>query len=141
MYMASLDRMTWDKIDKYFDDENTLSSLKYAGERLKKEIDDYAQERCDRFADYLQDEFKILFADLVHTEVKNVIEALLKGDAQMLEMYNLAPANWGLRCDALGIRRKIVEDNADIIRNTYIQSLEKELEHTKEMLEISREYR
>lgn len=141
MYMASLDRMTWDKIDKYFDDERTLSSLKYAGERLKKEIDDYAQERCDRFADYLQDEFRLLFADLVQSEVKKVVQYLLQGDVKALEEYNLAPADWGLRCDTLGIRRKIVEDNADIIRSTYLQSLEEELKRTKEMLEISRGYR
>lgn len=141
MYMASLDRMTWDRIDKYFDDENTQSSMKYAAERLKKEIDDYAQERCDRFADYLQDEFKLLFADLVRREVKKVIYCLLQGDVEALEEYNLAPADWGLRCDAFGIRRKIVEDNADIIRNTYIKSLEEELKHAKEMLEISRGYR
>ena len=89
----------------------------------------------------MKDEFRLLFADLVQAEVKKVVTDILIGKTAALEEYNLAPADWGLRGDHNGIRRKIVEDNADIIRDTYIQGLEEQLERTKEMLENARSYR
>lgn len=136
-----LDKMTWSKIDKFFDEDSTQESLTYAAVRLKKQMEDYTEEVSSRFGDYLKDEFRLLFADLVQAEVKKVVTDILIGKTAALEEYNLAPADWGLRCDPNGIRRKIVEDNADIIRNTYIQGLEEQLERTKEMLENARSYR
>ena len=136
-----LDKMTWSKIDKFFDEESTQQSLDYATVRLRKQLDEYTNAVSEKFGDYLKDEFRLLFADLVQTEVKKVVTDILLGNTVALEEYNLAPADWGLRGDHYGIRRKIVEDNADIIRNTYIQGLEEQLERTKEMLENARSYR
>ena len=136
-----LDKMTRSKIDKFFDEDSTQESLSYAAVRLKKQMDDYTNEVSEKFGHYLKDEFRLLFADLVQTEVKKVVTDILLGNTATLEEYNLAPADWGLSCDHYGIRRKIVEDNADIIRNTYIQGLEEQLERTKEMLENARSYR
>ena len=141
MFMADLDKMTWSKIDKFFDHENTEIGLDYFSVRLKKEMDEVLQERCNQFAGYMKDEFRLLYADLVRTEVKRVVQALLSGDVTALEEFNLAPADWGLKCDPLGIRRKVVEDNKDVIYSTEMQSLREELLRAQDRIKMYQEYR
>ena len=51
----------------------------------------------------------------------------------MLERYKLKASDWGLPCDPDGIRRKIVQKNADVIKDTYIQSLEEENKRAREL--------
>lgn len=136
-----IDEITWNKIDKFFNAESTQSSMKYVSQQIKKTIDDSTQETIERLSEFLCDEFRLQYKELVRIGVVCAVKQILFGDLKTLEEYNLAPADWGLRCDPSGIRRKIVEDNADIIRNTYIQSLEEELKMTKEMLAMERGYR
>src|SRR5574343_269110 len=133
-----IDKITWDKIDKFFDSESTQSSMKYVSQQIKKTIDDSTQETIDRLSEFLCDEFRLQYKELVRVGIVCAVKQMLSGDLKVLEEYNLAPADWGLRCDSSGIRRKIVEDNADIIRNTYIKSLEEELKRAREMLITAR---
>jgi hypothetical protein len=138
--MTQLEKLTRDKIDKFFDSETTTSSLEYAKKRLDERLLEYSYKVSDDFGYYLKDEFRLFYADLVKNEVTRVVQQILLGNNSIMEEYNLAPADWGLRCDPYQIRSKIVEDHAEMIRNTYIMSLEDELKRTKQILEITRGY-
>lgn len=133
--------LTWSKVDKFFDEEGAQSSLKYAALCLNKAITDIQHDLSEKFADYLRDEFRLMFDDIIRREVIRVVSDMMKGDVNSLEEFNLAPADWGLKGDHLGIRRKIIEDNADIIRNTHIRGLEEELERARDIIKRYQEYR
>lgn len=126
--------LTHEKVDKFFENETTVNSLDYLGKRFQSELEDYLQKRCDDFRYYLKDEFRLHYVDLVKDGVKEVVRQLLLGNQDVLAEYNLAADSWGVRCDHLGIRRKIVEDNKDIIQAAEIQSLKEELARAREQI-------
>lgn len=136
-----LHKMTWSKIDKFFDSDSMQESLTYAGMRMKAAMQEYTNDCAERFADYLKDEFRLLYGDIVRDEVKRVVREVLLGNQSVLSEYNLAPADWGIGGDHYSIRSKLVEDHADIIKDTHMQALEDQLKRTQEMLETARGYR
>ena len=134
-----IDKLNKSKIEKFFHSENGERCMKIAGEELRKSLDEIHNEFSDRFTDYLQDEYSLFFADRVRDGIIDQVQKLLAGDDGILERHNLKPSNWGLRCDHNKVRRKIVEENADIIKDTYIRGLEEELERARESLRWLRE--
>jgi hypothetical protein len=131
-----IDKLQSHKIEKFFHSESGERGMKIAGELLKKAIDDINNEMCDRFTDYLVDEYSLFYADRVRDGIIQQVSALLAGDYKVLERYKLKASDWGVPCDPDGIRRKIVQENADVIKDTYIQSLEEENERLRERIKV-----
>jgi len=136
-----IDQLNRHKIEKFFHSENGERCMEIAGKELQKSLEEIHNEFTDRFTDYLQDEYSLFFADRVRDGIIDQVQKLLAGDDSVLERHNLKPANWGLRGDHNHVRRKIVEENADIIKDTYIMSLEEELERALEDLKWLRKDR
>jgi hypothetical protein len=128
----------WDDVDAFFQKEETQNTLKYASVSISKAIDQLHEDMSKKLSDYLADEFQLRVQSCITDRVFQVVQKMLLGDEKVLEEFNLAPANWGLRCDPHGIRRKIVEANADLIKNTYTMDLEQQLLLAREQLEIYR---
>lgn len=128
------------KIERFFHSESGEECMKIAGKLLQKAIDNINNEMCDRFTDYLVDEYSLFYADIVRDGIIQQVSALLAGDDKVLERYKLKAADWGLPCDPDGIRKKIVQDNADVIKDTYIQSLEEENERLREIIKARKDY-
>jgi len=131
----------WDKVDKFFDKEKTQEALIYANQRITKAIDEVHHDLSNSLAEYFADEFVLSIEDEITSKVKKVVESLLLGDEKTLEEFNLAPAEWGVKCDYKGLRRKIVEENVDIIKDTHILSLEEELKNARETINYMMECR
>lgn len=139
--MIHLHELSRSKIDSFFDTDGAQEVLKYASQKMNDALTQIQDEAAEKFADYLRDEFRLMFDDIIRAEVIRVVQSMLLGDKEALEEFNLAPADWGLKGDWKRIRQTIVEQNADIIRNTHIQALEEELERAREMLKEYRSYR
>jgi len=134
-----VDKITWSKIDKFFESPSTQGAFKYFNTNIQKVLTDNVQDIVDKFNDYLIDEFRLQYADSIHSGVRAVVTDLLKGKPETLAEFNLSPDTWGLRSDPQGIRQKIVDDNIDAIKNTYIMELETRILKMEEKLEIYRE--
>jgi hypothetical protein len=115
-----IDKLQSHKIEKFFHSESGERGMKIAGELLKKAIDDINNEMCDRFTDYLVDEYSLFYADRVRDGIIQQVSALLAGDYKVLERYKL----------------KAFQENADVIKDTYIQSLEEENERLRERIKV-----
>ena len=135
-----IDKLQRHKIEKFFHSESGEGCMKIAGELLQKAIGNINNEMCDRFTDYLVDEYSLFYADRVRDGIIQQVSALLAGDDEVLERYKLKASDWGLPCDPDGIRRKIVQENADVIKDTYIQSLQEENERLRERIKVREGY-
>ena len=130
--------LTNSKIEKFFHSEGGEETMKYAGKLYEKALNDISEDFLYRFREYLVDEYSVFHNGIIRDLVTKEVTSLLLGDEKVLEKYNLAPADWGLRCDPYSIRRKIVENNKDIIGSTYIQSLEEQVARLQSDLEFHR---
>lgn len=133
-----LHELTRSKIEKFFHSESANKVMEFAGKEYEKSLDKIHDEFMDRFRDWLCDEYSFFYEDCIRDGVQRTVSALLRGDKNILERFNLAPADWGLRCDPYGIRRKIVEDNQDIIGSTYIMSLEEQIARLEDQVQMYR---
>lgn len=129
---------TRSKIESFFRNDEAHSVMEIAGKEYEKALDKIHDEFMYRFREYLVDEYSLFYEECVRDGIIKNVSALLLGDLKVLERFNLAPADWGLRCDPDQIRRKIVEANQDIIGSTYIQSLEEQVARLQDDLEFHR---
>jgi hypothetical protein len=131
-----LHELTRSKIEKFFHSEKSQSVMEFAGKEYENSLDKIHEKFMDQFRDWLCDEYSLFYEECIKDGIEREIRSLLLGDEKVLEKYSLAPSDWGLRCDHYKIRRKIVEENKDIIKNTYIQSLEEQVARLEDLVDM-----
>ncbi len=130
-----LNELTRNKIDKFFHSECGEEVMDYAGKKLGTVLSNIEDEFTFKLRDYLRDEYSVFFEDLVRDGIIKEVNGLLSGKHENLERFGLSPADWGLRCDPEGIRKKVAHDNENIIKDTYVQSLEEENARLRERID------
>lgn len=134
-----LHKLTRSKIDKFFHSDGASEIMEYAGKEYEKALDKIHDKFMEKFRDWLTDEYSLFFEECVADGIEREVRGLIKGDKDALSRYALAPNSWGIPSDHHKCRRLIVENNQDIIRSTYIQSLEEELARARDSLRWYRE--
>ncbi len=114
-------------------EEKVLANLNAESvvKQIKTRLDEFCQQAIDATADYLKDEFCLVFEDMVRERSKRLVCELLKGNADVAEAFRMKAGviHWGADAgkpfvyDPEGVRRAIFERFKDEIVNAELIEL------------------